>query len=1380
MSTTATPTAAQRNRELLAAMLRKKAREQTIVSQLSHGQRALWYLYCSAPQSAAYHVSFSARIVSTLDIAALRKAFQSLLDRHGALRAVFKVKDGVPVQEIPGHREIAFTVVDAASFSDGQLRAAVARAYALPFDLEQGPAFRVDLFRRSAAEHVLLVTVHHIVYDAWSLWLNLDEIRQLYAAHVSGRTADLKPLEHTYRDYVRRQDEMLAGEAGERLWTFWKTELAGELPRLDLPTDFPRPPTQTFAGASLPFALSPQQSRQLRDLAQRHCVTPFGLLLTAFQILLHRYCGQNDILIGSPTTGRGDPRFSGLAGYFVNPVVLRADLSGNPPFSTLLRQTAERAARALEHQDFPFPLLVQRLQPRRDPSVAPVFQVSFVYQKPQRASGTGGTDWLSWSAVEGTRANWGGLDIEYFDQPQQEGQFDLELEIQDASDALRGVFKYNTDLYSRPTIERMSRYFATLLASIVVDPERAIRGLPLVDAKEAEDLRRLAPEVRPDRADVRCLHRTFEEQARATPTAIAVTCDDQQFSYAELNSAANRLAHYLIELGVGKGARVGICLERSWTMIVAMLATCKAGAAYVPVSPESPVERNAFILRDSTVSVLLTQSSLSDRYSGSTAVVVLLDTDQDLVRTQAAHNPDVDVSVESLLYVIYTSGSTGQPKGALVSHFNVARLFTATRAWFNFGASDVWTLFHAFAFDFSVWEIWGALLHGGRLVVVPYLLSRSPEDFVDLVRRENVTVLNQTPSAFLQFMGAESRLPAGALHSLQWIIFGGEALDLKVLERWYARYEASRPRLVNMYGITETTVHVTYRPLGLADVYTGKSVIGRPIPDLQIHLLDEDFEPVPVGLRGEIYVEGAGVCMGYLNREALTSERFIEVPAGEAQTRRLYRTGDLARRISDGDVEYLGRIDDQVKLRGFRIELGEIEAAINRCQGVRACTVVALNETQGKRIVAYTVANTGVTLDIPGLRAALVSRLPDYMMPSAFVVLPELPLNSNGKVDRRALPAPTASGDSGAQGFVPPRDSVELRLAHHWQEVLHLRAVGVRDNFFESGGHSLLAVNLLARVEREFGRKLPMATLFRKPTIEQLGELLRREAQPGTVSHLVPIRTGGSRAPLFCVAGGGGSVLYYYALARRLDADRPFIGLQGFGLEGECEPFTRVEDIAAAYLDELLVAQPEGPFTLGGHCFGGLVAFELCQQLMRRGRAIERLILLDVPARYPRTHRADADEVVWILKFAAVIKESTELELGIEADALRQLDSSGRLQLLNDRLQAAGLLPPQADIAGARSLLRVFAANSTIRYEPREPRPVPIVLLRAAVTHPDYDFSSVDDPDCPLEESTLGWRDYALGPVEVHLVPGNHITMLSEPQVGRLAEKLDTCLHHRE
>jgi amino acid adenylation domain-containing protein len=1380
MSTPATQTVAQRNRELLAAVLRKKAREQTVVTQLSHGQRALWYLYCSAPHSAAYHVSFSARIVSMLDIPALRRSFQSLLERHSALRAQFKVRDGVPVQEIPGHCEVAFTVIDASSLSEVHLREAVAHAYKLPFDLEKGPAFRVDLFSRSATEHVLLVTVHHIVYDAWSLWLNLDEIRQLYAADIAGTTSALKPLEHTYRDYIRRQEEMLAGDAGERLWSFWKTELAGELPRLDLPADYPRPPAQTYAGASLPFALSPEQSKRLRNLAQRHSVTPFALLLAAFQVLLHRYSGQSDILVGSPTSGRGDPRFAGIAGYFVNPVVLRADLSGNPAFSTLLRQTAERAARALEHQDFPFPLLVQRLQPRRDPSVAPVFQVSFVYQKPQRASGTTTTDWLSWSAVTGTRASWGGLDIEYFEQPQQEGQFDLELEIQDASDALRGVFKYNTDLFAPPTIARMSRYFMVLLESIGADPERTIRSLPLVEAAEADHLRRLAPEIHSERASARCLHQTFEEQARATPTAIAVTCDDRQLTYAELNSYANRLAHYLLELGVARESRVGICLERSWTMIVAMLATSKAGAAYVPVSPEAPPERNAFILRDSGISVLLTQSSLVDRCSTNAgSVVVLLDADWESIQRRAARNPAVDVDCDSLLYVIYTSGSTGQPKGALVSHFNVARLFTATRQWFKFGARDVWTLFHAFAFDFSVWEIWGALLHGGRLVVVPYLLSRSPEEFVDLVRRENVTVLNQTPSAFLQFMEAQSRLPAATLPSLQWIIFGGEALDVKMLERWYARHDESRPRLVNMYGITETTVHVTYRPLGLADVYTGKSVIGRPIPDLQIHLLDEELEPVPVGLRGEIYVEGAGVCRGYLSRESLTKERFIEIASGDSRMRRLYRTGDLARRISEDDVEYLGRIDDQVKIRGFRIELGEIEAAINQGDGVKTCTVVALNEKEGKRLVAYVVATTGVALDIARLREALVARLPDYMVPSAFVVLPELPLNSNGKIDRRALPVPSARASS-AQGFVPPRDSIELRLARHWQNVLHLNAIGVHDNFFDVGGHSLLAVNLLSRIETEFGRRLPMATLFRKPTIEQLGELLRREAQPQPFSHLVSIQPAGSRAPLFCVAGGGGSVLYYYPLARRLDADRPFIGLQGFGLEGECEPFTRVEDIAAAYLDELLAAQPDGPFVLGGHCFGGLVAFELCQQLMRRGRAVERLILLDVPARYPEAHFAAVDEVDWILKFAAVVKESTQLSLGLEAQSLRQLDSSGRLQLLNEKLQAAGFLPPHAELAKARGLLRVFAANSTIRYEPRATRPVPIVLLRAAVTHPDYDFSSADDPGSPMEESTLGWCDYALGPVEVHLVPGNHITMLSEPQVGRLAEKLNTCLYHRE
>jgi amino acid adenylation domain-containing protein len=1359
-------------RELLEQALRRRAREQVSVAPLSRGQKALWFLHQSAPASAAYHVAFAARIRSVPNLGALRRAFQALLDRHGLLRATFKRRGGEPVQEIPGHREVAFAVTDAAGWSEDELKARVRAVYRRPFDLEDGPVLRVDVFSRDADDHVLLVTVHHIAYDGWSLWINLDEIRQLYAAEVSGQPSPLRPFASTYPAYVRRQEAMLAGPEGERLWEFWRQELLGELPTLDIPTDRPRPPVQTYDGASEAFSLDRELTRQLKAFAQAHEVTPFTLLLAAFQVLLHRYSGQEEILVGSPTLGRGDAAFAEVVGYFVNPVVLRGRLAERPSFASFLRATRDTVLRALEHQDYPFPLLVERLQPRRDPSHSPLFQASFVLQKAQRSGGT--IDLLGWREERRTRYHWGGLDLEYFDLPQQEGQFDLELEMLEAAGSFFGAFKYNTDLYEAATLRRMAGHFQNLLQSIVDDPSRSVTELPMLTRPERERLLGL-PAPHPDR-DPRCecLHRRFERQVEASPDATAVVHEDARWSYRELNARANRLAHRLQSLGVGPDVLVGLCVERSLDLVVGILGILKAGGAYLPLDPASPRERLAFILEDSAVPLLLTQQALAANMPASAANVLYLDALEGDDPPSAAENPESAVGLEHLAYVIYTSGSTGKPKGAEITHENVSRLFLATDAWFHFDERDVWTLFHSSAFDFSVWELWGALLYGGRLVVVPYWVSRSPGDFLELLARERVTVLNQTPSAFKQLMEAEARAATPPSLALRYVVFGGEALDVQSLAPWFDRHGDATPRLVNMYGITETTVHVTYRPLSRADLTSPRSVIGVPIPDVQVYILDPHREPAPIGVAGEIYVGGAGLARGYRERPELNRERFVSHSFDGGPPVRLYRTGDLARRLPGGDVEYLGRIDTQVKIRGFRIELGEIEAVLCQHPEVKTAVVMLRDGPGGdKRLVAYVVGPAAPA----DLRAFLMARLPAYMVPSAFVPLDSVPLTNNGKVDYRALKAPEAARIELERSFVPPRDAIEQRLIALWERVLDVRPLGVRDNFFEVGGHSLLAVHLMAEIEAELGRKLPIATLFRNPTVEQLGELLRSDDRGDAGSPLVAIQPRGDGAPFFCVAGGGGSVFYFYALARHMGEERPFYGLQAIGLDGEREPLTRVEEMAAEYVRAIRAAQPHGPYHLGGHCFGGLVAFEMAQQLRAQGEQVALVALVDVPAPHSAGEAVAVepeayDEAAWLAKLGEIMSETIGAELGIDASALQRLDAAGRLAHFKERLQAAGLLPPGAPDSSVRGLLGVFVANTRARYAPREVQPLPIALYRAGEAHRDYDYSAAEDPGRRFEESSLGWSALVGGPVEVEVVPGNHITMLSEPHVGTLARRL--------
>jgi amino acid adenylation domain-containing protein len=784
-------------------------------------------------------------------------------------------------------------------------------------------------------------------------------------------------------------------------------------------------------------------------------------LLGGFALLLSRYSNQPELLIGTPVANRNRAEIEGLIGFFVNTLVLRADTSGEPTVREFLGRMREVCLDAYAHQDLPFERLVEALAPARDLSRNAVFQVMFALQNaPQERLELPELTLKPVGAGTGT------------------AKFDLLLEAQESAAGLGARFSYASDLFDESTVARMAGHWRALLEAMVESPERRVSELSMLSEPERRQAisgwnRALSY---PKGA---CLHERFEQQVARTPQAVAVVFEGERLSYGELNSRANRLAHRLRELGVEPEQLVGLRTERSLEMVVGILGILKAGGAYLPLDPAYPKERMAFMLEDSRVAVVLTQRALAGDLEGLGVRAVLLD--EPLAGAQT--NPAPLASAENLAYVIYTSGSTGKPKGALISHYNVTRLMEATEAWYGFNAQDVWTLFHSYAFDFSVWELWGALLYGGRVVVVPYMTSRSPEEFHELLVSEGVTVLNQTPSAFRQLVQADLARPKAEL-ALRYVIFGGEALELQSLRPWFERYGDERPVLVNMYGITETTVHVTYRPIRRADLDSGQgSVIGEPIADLQLYILDARGEPVPIGVPGEMYVGGAGVARGYLNRAELSAQRFVADPFAPMNGSRLYRTGDLARRLANGDIEYLGRIDEQVKVRGYRIELGEIEAVLQQHPALRESVVLAREDSPGdKRLVAYVVANDDAPTELAEeLRAHLRESLPEYMVPAAFVVLQALPLTPNGKVDRKGLPAPDGAA-YGTRGYEAPVGEVETALAQIWAELLKLERVGRHDNFFELGGHSLLAVTLIERMRRA-GFSGDVRALFISPTL---------------------------------------------------------------------------------------------------------------------------------------------------------------------------------------------------------------------------------------------------------------------------------------------------------
>jgi len=936
--------------------------------------------------------------------------------------------------------------------------------------------------------------MHHIVSDGWSMGVLHRELSELYRAFTQGKSSPLSELPIQYSDYAIWQREWLTGKELERQLSYWKKQLEGAPALLNVPTDRVRPAVQSFRGASQSITLSKEVSEQLKGLSRKQGVTLFMTLLAAFQTLLYRYTGQEDIVVGSPIANRTRSEIEGLIGFFVNTLVLRGRFGGNPTFRELLAETRRVALDAYEHQDLPFEKLVEELKPERSLSYSPVFQVMFVLQNAPEGA-------LSFEGVSVSRVRTGS----------ETAKFDLTLSVHETAQGLTGSLQYNTDLFERATITRLLKHFETLLRGIVDDASQRISDLPILTEADRRELLEWS-ETKQDYPKDKCIHELFVDQAKRTPEAIAVVLEGQQITYRELNERANRLACRLQRSGVGPNILVGLCAERSIELIVGILGILKAGGAYVPLDPHYPAARLEFMLKDSHVSVVVSQKHLAANFPADETTVVYLDTEpleSSSAEGVAASDLESETQPDNLAYVIYTSGSTGNPKGVWVTHYNVVRLFQSTQAWFDFNASDVWTLFHSYAFDFSVWEMWGALLHGGKLIVVPHAVSRSPEEFAEVIKQNGVTVLNQTPSSFRQLMGRLISTLSPEQSCLRYVIFGGEALELQSLQPWFDRYGDGTTQLMNMYGITETTVHVTYRPITRADIESrATSVIGRPIPDLRVYILDPQRNLQPVGIPGEIYVGGAGVATGYLQRPQLMSERFVHDPFSNDAQARLYRSGDLARWLPNGELEYLGRIDDQIKIRGFRIEPGEIEAALTQHAQVKDAIVIAREDTPGdKRLVAYTVMDDKVTVE--ELRRSLCGILPDYMVPSILVRLRSFPLTSNGKIDRRALPMPDVHRPDLAETYVAPRNAIEELVARVWGEVLKLERVGIHDNFFALGGHSLLATRVISRINDSFRTAIPLRRLFETPTISELAaaiDLTRAtESNREIIPPIVPV-----------------------------------------------------------------------------------------------------------------------------------------------------------------------------------------------------------------------------------------------------------------------------------
>jgi amino acid adenylation domain-containing protein len=1060
------------------------AEEDVYLAPASFAQQRLWFLHQLEPESSAYNMSAAVRITGRLEADAMERSFAELVRRHETLRTGFVTVEERPMQVVALAASFRLERVDlrevAPAERERETRRLLARMSETPFELEKGGLLRAALLRLGEEEHVLGMVMDHIISDAWSMGVLIGELITLYRAFAEGRPSPLPELEIQYVDFAQWQREHLSGAVLDEQLAYWRRRLAGPLPALELPADRPRPSVQSSRGASEPFTLTAELAEALREFGRRHGATLFMTLLAAFELLLHRYTGQEDILVGTPVAGRVRPETEPLIGLFINTLVLRTDLSGDPTFSELLGRVRETALGAQAHQEVPFEMLVGELQPERSLALTPFFQVMFVLEN---------------TPVPELEVP--GLGVKPLDFGETTAKFDLSLVVNDG-ERPDGFWEYSTDLFEAETIRRMSGHFFTLLEAALAAPDVPMSRLPLLSEAETRLLLEEWNDTDAAFPSGSCVHELFEEQAARTPDAAALVFGEGRLTYAELNARADGLARRLRRMGVGPESRVGICLERTTEMVVALLAVLKAGGAYVPLDPRYPRERLAFMLEDGNARVLLTQRSLLEALPGHGARAVLLGageaesedaTGGDLAREEGGGV----VAPENLAYVLFTSGSTGRPKGVAITHRSAVAFLEWARGAFSPEQMARVLASTSICFDLSVFELFAPLACGGAVV-----LAENALQLPGLPAAGEVTLVNTVPSAMSELVRMGG-LPA----SLRAVNLAGEPLRGALAQQVYA--QAGAAELRNLYGPSEDTTYSTCALVGRdADA---EPTIGRGVSNTRLYVLDAGLRPVPVGVAGTLYISGEGLARGYLHRPALTAERFIPDPFGARPGARMYATGDLVRWLAGGELQYLGRADHQVKVRGFRIELGEVEAALLSHGGVRECAVVVREDAPGdKRLVAYYVAEGRAgeaesesegAVATAELREYLRGRLPEYMVPSAFVALDRMPQTPNGKLDRKALPRPDAGAAGAGHAYVAPRTPIEEAVANIFAEVLGVERVGAEDNFFDLGGHSLLATRVVTRLNKAGYRNLPLRGIFEKPTVAALSALIEQARSGG-------------------------------------------------------------------------------------------------------------------------------------------------------------------------------------------------------------------------------------------------------------------------------------------
>jgi amino acid adenylation domain-containing protein len=1276
---------------------------------LSFSQECIW-LHCRrVPGSVVCNRPTNLRLRGPLQIEALRHALADIATRHESMRTTVREAGGTPWLSIHPHVSWEMPPADLSRETGPQQRAEqMAREEACrPFDLERGPLWRSRLLRIGPEDHLLLLTFHHFTFDAWSQAVLLDELARGYEARVQGECRPPEALSIQYGDYAAWDRSPRRLEAIEASRSYWRQELA-DLPALQLPTDFPRSAEPSEEAGSVVFVLPGDLATRLRALADAEQATLFAALLAAFSILLCRYTGGDDVVVGCPVAGRDRLETERLIGVFINTLPLRVRFAAGDTFREMLRRAGDCVVRGLERREVPLQWITEDAAAANSRSDAPPFQAMLIHERlpvqPHTAAG---------------------VTFAPSDVGPAATSVDIALELTESAAEIGGRLTYRRALWKQATMERMAGHLATLLAAAAADPDQSVGRLPLMPECERQQLLIEWNETAVEFPRHKCVHECIEEQAARTPNAVAVAIEDRRLSYRELNEQANQLAHYLRGLGMGPDRLAVVCLERSLELVVAILGVLKAGGGYLPLDTDTPVERVALILEDARVDCIVTQEALRNRFPDAGSRVIDLRSQAEAIAAQARDNPCSGAAPDDLAYVMYTSGSTGMPKGALLPHWAIFNHMAWFLKEFSLDARDNVLQKTPISFDASVWEFLAPLMCGARLTLALPGVQRVPAELVATAGRQRITVLQVGPS-LLRVLVDE---PAFAgLEDLRILFSGGEELTVADQLRLFATLP--HVRLVNLYGPTETCIESAWWECE-AEWNDSRVPIGRPIANTQVYALDAFRQPVPVGIPGELYIGGAGLARGYLNRPELTAERFVPNPFGDARDSRLYKTGDLVRWRADGNLEFLGRIDHQVKLRGYRIEPGEIEAALNLHPGISRSAVVVRGDVAGsERLAAFCVAaNPLAPPPAVELRAFVKHKLPEYMIPSAFSMLEQLPLTAHGKVDRGKLRTMPLTAERGRR-VTPPGDSLQLMIAGVWEELLGIEQVGIHDDLFELGGHSLLAVRMLSRVEGLCGRKIPVAALFAEPTVLALSRALLAAERDALDRPLVEVQRGSGRRPLFYLHGdfnGGG--FYCRGLAQHLGREQPFYAIHPHGMARQSVPAT-IEEMAAEHLQLLRAWQPKGPYLLGGFCNGALVAFEIAQRLHAAGEQVDLLVMLAIA----RPRRS------WLSLALNVVKR----------------------RLLRGLFPLLGSRPLERRFPNLRRVALLWVYGAACRSYVCQP-----YAGRIAVLQPEDDVRHLADP-------SRGWKDVA-GEVDVHLIPGGHSTAISK-HPDQVAAILGRCL----